>query len=275
VSNKPRDNAVGIAAAIVACALLFGWYEFFDRRRSQRMNARLVAYVRQLEQVRPACWLAPPLALMTAPPPHGAAVPRVRAQMKRELQEGCAREAQAQARVLAEETSSRQKDQFVAMVSHEIRTPLNAVGGATALLADTPLNSEQRELVALLEAGTAHVVLIIEVRAAARARRRGVRVRYPLLTPLLPLQDILMHGALVSGAFSVAQERVELVRVVLDPAWRMATMQQSQRAKLATLHLTRAVAPDVPAVIVGDATRLTQVLTNVLSNAIKFTREGE
>jgi hypothetical protein len=145
VTDKPLGNAAGIAIAILACALLFGWYEFIDRRRSQHINTRLIAYVRQLEQ------------------------------MKHELQEGCAREAQAQARVLAEETSSRQKDQFVAMVSHEIRTPLNAVGGASALLADTPLNSEQRELVALLEAGTAHVVLIIEARAAARRQRRGMR----------------------------------------------------------------------------------------------------
>jgi hypothetical protein len=44
----------------------------------------------------------------------------------------------------------------------QIRTPLHAVGGATALLADTPLNDEQRELVALLNAGTSHVVSIIE-----------------------------------------------------------------------------------------------------------------
>ena len=55
------------------------------------------------------------------------------------------------------------------MVSHEVRTPLNAVSGATALLAGTPLSDEQRELVALLEAGTAHVVLIIDDSACACA----------------------------------------------------------------------------------------------------------
>ena len=49
------------------------------------------------------------------------------------------------------------------MVSHEIRTPLNAVNGATAMLLDTaPLTSEQRELLALLDAGANHVVLIVE-----------------------------------------------------------------------------------------------------------------
>jgi hypothetical protein len=75
VTHKPRDNALGIAAAVLACALLFGcvrcsfvhdatrslsapltqphsWYEFFDRRRSMRINQRLMAYVRQLEQAR-------------------------------------------------------------------------------------------------------------------------------------------------------------------------------------------------------------------------------
>jgi signal transduction histidine kinase len=144
--------------------------------------------------------------------------------------------------------SCKAKDSFVAMVSHEIRTPLNAVSGATALLAGTPLDGEQAELVALLEAGTAHVVLIIE--------------------------DILQHGALVSGAFQVARERVELVRLVLDPAWRMVVMQRSARDKLASLRMTRAVSDDVPAAIVGDSTRLTQVMLNMLSNAVKFTPAG-
>jgi signal transduction histidine kinase len=123
--------------------------------------------------------------------------------------------------------SSKEKDYFVAMVSHEarmralalifcclltrqrthapthaqIRTPLNAVSGATALLAGTRLDGEQRELVALLEAGTAHVVLIVE--------------------------DILLHGALASGTFPVKREPLALAAAVLQPAWRMVSMQHS------------------------------------------------
>jgi signal transduction histidine kinase len=130
----------------------------------------------------------------------------------------------------------------------QIRTPLNAVSGAAALLARTGLDGEQRELVALLEAGTAHVVLIVE--------------------------DILIAGALASGAFAVARERLALGAAVLDPAWRMVAMQRSQQAKLRCMALRRRVAEGVPAEIVGDSTRLTQVLTNILSNSIKFTPEG-
>jgi hypothetical protein len=82
VTSKPRDNALGIAAAVLACALLFGcaqceaphsrrslalashfhdltsvhvhrrWYEYFDRKRAGRINTRLLAYVRRLEQAR-------------------------------------------------------------------------------------------------------------------------------------------------------------------------------------------------------------------------------
>ena len=215
MSNKPRDFALGIAAAGVVCAALFMhccmWFEFFDRDRIKRVNARLLAYVADLEA------------------------------MQRRLEEGSAREAEAKARALAEEASSRQKDSFVAMVSHEIRTPLNAISGAAALLAATSLDTEQRELVTLLESGTAHVVLIVE--------------------------DILIAGALASGAFAVARERLQLRSAVLDPAWRMIQMQRSQQEKLRSLRLTRTVAPDVPQEIIGDTTRLMQVITNTLSNS--------
>ena len=218
VTGKPRNIALGIAATVLATALLFAYYELFERRRAARVHARLLAYVHQLEA------------------------------MQRALAAGYAREAEARARVLVEEASSRTKDQFVAMVSHEIRTPLNAVGGATALLSGTPLNEEQRELVALLEAGCSHVIVIVE--------------------------DILLHGSLVSGAFSVARERVTLVRAVLDPSWRMVAMQPAARAKMATLHLSSVVAPDVPPVVLGDATRLTQMIVNLLANSVKFTPAG-
>jgi hypothetical protein len=119
VSTKPRDNALGILASVLACALLFCWYEGFDRRRSQRVAARLRANVAQLQE------------------------------LKRRVEDGCAREAEAQARVLAEAArralrcaalrhsdccafaspahrSSRAKDAFVAMVSHEARCCANA-----------------------------------------------------------------------------------------------------------------------------------------------------
>ena len=218
VTPKPRNIALGIAATVLATALLFAYYELYERRRASRVHARLLAYVHQLEA------------------------------MQRALAAGYAREAEARARMLAEEASSRQKDQFVAMVSHEIRTPLNAVGGATALLSGTPLNEEQRELVALLEAGCSHVIVIVE--------------------------DILLHGSLVSGAFSVARERVTLARSVLDPSWRMVAMQPAARTKMVTLHLSSVVAPDVPPVVLGDATRLTQMIVNLLANSVKFTPAG-
>ena len=218
LTEKPRNTALGVSAAVLACALLFGWYELYDRQRAAAVNARLVAYVRQLEH------------------------------MKRELEEGITREAEAQATILAAKASSKEKDYFVAMVSHEIRTPLNAVSGATALLGDTKLDEEQRELLTLLEAGTAHVVLIVE--------------------------DILLHGALVSGQFPVRREPLALAPAVLDPAWRMVSMQHAQRAKVAALRVTRAVDDDVPTVLLGDATRLTQVLCNLMGNSVKFTSAG-
>ena len=72
----------------------------------------------------------------------------------------------------------------------------------------------------------------------------------------------------------MARERLQLKTAVLDPAWRMIQMQRSQQEKLSSLRLARTVAPDVPQEIIGDSTRLTQVLTNTLSNSLKFTSAG-
>ena len=149
----------------------------------------------------------------------------------------------------ASEVGNRQKDEFVSMVSHEIRTPLNAVQGASTLLQETkPLSSEQKELLALLDAGTAHMVMIVE--------------------------DILLHGGLMSGNFPVVLAPLTLVPSVLDPAITTLTLQPAMQNKLRSITLTRQVAADVPAMVMGDSTRLLQVLTNLLGNALKFTPSG-
>ena len=203
----PARNAAIIASTLTFCAALFAFYELHVRRRAAAMNALLRANLARL------------------------------AALKEE-------EAAAQARLHA--AGLKQQDEFVSMVSHEIRTPLNAINGAAALLADTgPLSAEQRELLALLDAGSAHVSLIIE--------------------------DILLHGALNSGNFTIAREPLHLASAMLEPCWAMVRMNHKLRDKLATIAFSCTVAADVPDMILGDATRLLQVLVNLLSNSSKFT----
>ncbi len=123
------------------------------------------------------------------------------------------------------------------------------MSGAVALLAGTaPLNEEQRSLLELLDAATDNVEIIID--------------------------DILQTSALSSGNFPVLREPLLLSRDVLEPAWRMMALQPVRRDKLARLRLSRAVGADVPDALLGDSTRLPQVVTNLLNNAVKFTPEG-
>ena len=101
--------------------------------------------------------------------------------MKQDVEDGCAREAQAQARQLAEAAGMKLKEEFTAMVSHEIRTPLNAMSGAAALLAGTsPLNEEQRSLLALLDAAADSVIKIIDDILQTSALSSG---HFPILPP--------------------------------------------------------------------------------------------
>lgn len=110
------------------------------------------------------------------------------------------------------------------------------------------MNAEQMELLELLDAGANHVVLIVD--------------------------DILNFSAIESGSFPLASEPLDLSRGVVEPAWRMVHMNRAYQEKIATLKLRKLVAPGVPGAIMGDAARLVQVVTNLVSNSIKFTPEG-
>jgi PAS domain S-box-containing protein len=167
---------------------------------------------------------------------------RVAEQLARVAERERAQAEVARARDEAME-ASRQKSDFLATMSHEIRTPLNGVIGLNDLLLRTSLDPEQHRL----SAG---------VQAAGR-------------TLLGLINDILDFSKIEAGRLEL--ERVDFdVRLLLEEVSAMLT----ELAREKRLDLVVSCHPEVPAVLSGDPTRLAQVITNLVSNAVKFTEQG-
>ncbi len=142
------------------------------------------------------------------------------------------------------EAASLAKSQFLANVSHEIRTPMNALLGMAELLAKTPLNEEQRRYV--------------------EAFRGAGQTLFELINDLLDISKI------EAGRLSL-----EVAPFDLGALLQRCTELLRSRAEAQGLSLVLALDPRAAGCVEGDAQRLSQVLINLLGNAIKFTREGQ
>lgn len=147
------------------------------------------------------------------------------------------------ARALAE-SASRSKSEFLASMSHEIRTPMNAIMGIADLLAKTHLSAEQEKYVQIF-------------------RRAGDNL-LNLINDILDLSKV-----------EASQLELEQTGFWLGDQLEIVTEMVAARALEKGLKLSCEVAADVPNSLIGDPTRLRQVLMNLLGNAIKFTESGE
>ena len=141
------------------------------------------------------------------------------------------------------EKASRAKSEFVSRMSHELRTPLNAIIGFADLLEDEPLAESHRNYVNLINSSGRHLMELINA--------------------------VLDHAKIEAGGLSLERipfdfpAAIESVKSIVDA-----------RASTKGLEFVATIAPNLPHFIVGDPTRLRQILINLLVNAVKFTEHG-